>query len=120
MRELGYDPDYKEGDHNNKGGNGMPNLGKYLPRLQQAFVDYIRGMLAREFSFLAEDEERLEAILSEVEEAMYEEDGPNMSQVLDMAEELGMTEEQGARVMGEIKQYVNDLMREIMFEAGMP
>lgn len=105
---------------NNKGGNGMPQLGKYLPRLQQKFVGYVRDMLAREFSFLAEEPERLEAIVSEVEEAMYEESGPNMGVVLDMAEELGMTEEQGARVMTDLKSYMNDLMREIMKEAGMP
>ena len=103
IRELGFlfGDDYKE--HEGDKHNGMPNLGKYLPRLQQAFVDYIRGMLAREFSFLAEEPERLEAIISEVEEAMYEKEGPNMSVILDMAEELGMTEEQGGRVMEEIK-----------------
>lgn len=96
IRSLGFmfGDDYK-GVDDNKGGNGMPSLGKYLPRLQQAFVEYIRGMLEREFQFLAEEPERLEAIVSEVEEAMYEEDGPNMATVLDMAEELGMQEEQG-------------------------
>lgn len=43
-----------------------------------------------------------------------------MEYVLDMAEQLGMTEEQGARIMGEIKEYLNNLMREIMLESGMP
>lgn len=49
IRELGFmfGDDYKD-----DGKGGMPDLAPYLPRLQQAFVEYVRQMLGREFSFL--------------------------------------------------------------------
>jgi hypothetical protein len=45
---------------------------------------------------------------------LHEEEGPNMVAILDMAEQMELTEEQVGDMMSNIKRYMNTLMIEIL------
>ena len=65
------------------------------------------------------DEERVGAIVAEVEEHLADTAGPDMEAVLDMLDQLGLTEEQQKEMEGKIKDYIANLMEEILQETNM-
>lgn len=51
---------------------------------------------------------------------MYEDEGPNMVAILDMARNMELKEEQADSMMNDIKNFMNGLVFEILGEMDMP
>lgn len=97
---------------------GIPSLERYVGRIADAFGSYLKENLPNLGTHM--DKQRVLGIVELVEEFIYEPEGPNMMGVLGLAHELDLTKDQADKIMGDIKNYMNGLMMEILTEIEMP
>jgi hypothetical protein len=109
IRELGF----KVGGGDGTGEIGeLPDLSRYLPRIAESFGSYLRENLPLLGDHM--HEERVETIASMVEDMIFEEGGPNMLGVLNLADEIDLAPETAEKFMGDIKYFMRSLIEEIL------
>jgi len=112
-----------ESGHGSSGGQdfGLPPLAPYLGMLVEDFLNYIREVVPRmmpRFDASNDGTDRLEELISMVEEELWAEDGPNMDGFFDMVKSLEFSEDQQEEMMGGIRNYMSSLMERILSESG--
>jgi hypothetical protein len=105
--------------HNDRGpGFDMPELGPYLPQMIDEFMNYLRQVIPEMMPRMREDPDRLDELISLVEEEMWAEGGPNMDGFFDLVKQMEFTDEQLDQMMNGIKTYMRQLMSRILEESG--
>jgi hypothetical protein len=115
--ELGYNV------HGDESGEvRIPDLTHYMPEIAHAFEEYLRHTLPEIFAggdpeFM--NEERVEGIVAEVYDHLMD-DPPNMAAVLDIAEQLNISDESRHMMMEDMKNYMNSMIIRILEDMGYP
>lgn len=97
------------GDETPKG--GLPDLSRYIPRISEAFTNYIETTLPEMGPQMTP--ERVQGIAYMVEDMLHE-SPPNMVGILGLAKEIGLEGEMAEKMMADIKNYMNSLIMEIL------
>jgi hypothetical protein len=107
--------------HGDEDGNlRIPDLTPYIPEIADAFEGYMRDVLPEAFAgadFM--DEERLNGIVNEVRDHLFD-NPPNMEAILDMTEQLNLSDDMRSMIMDDMKDYMNHMIVRILEEMGFP
>lgn len=107
--------------HGDEDGNlKIPDLSPYMPEIAEAFEGYMRDVLPEAFAgsdFM--DEERLNGIVREVRDHLFD-NPPNFEGVMDMAEQLNLSDEMREMIMRDMKDYMNHMIVRILEDMGFP
>jgi hypothetical protein len=110
---LGYDV-HGHGDEEGHGRVEVPDLSGFMPEIADAFEGYLRDQLPQIPGFEDfMDEARVEGIVMEVRDHLLD-SPPDMGAVLDMIEQLGLTEETSKMFMRDMKNYFTSLIKRIL------
>jgi len=91
--------------------SGLPDLSRYIPRISEAFTNYIETTLPEMGPQMTV--ERVQGIAYMVEDMLHE-SPPNMVGILGLAKEIGLEGEMAEKMMADIKNYMNSLIMEIL------
>jgi hypothetical protein len=112
LKQMGFDV-----DGSGSPTAGIPSLERYIPRIAEAFTNYLYGALPELGTHMNPD--RVQGIIDLVDEYMFDDEGPNMLAILDLARNMELTEEQAEEMMTQIKNYMNGLVFEILGEMDL-
>jgi hypothetical protein len=112
LKQMGFDV-----DGSGSPTAGIPSLERYIPRIAEAFTNYLYGALPELGTHM--NPERVQGIVDLVDEYMFDDEGPNMLAILDLARNMELTEEQAEEMMTQIKNYMNGLVFEILGEMDL-
>jgi hypothetical protein len=112
LKQMGFDV-----DGSGSPTAGIPSLERYIPRIAEAFTSYLYGALPELGTHM--NPERVQGIVDLVDEYMFDDEGPNMLAILDLARNMELTEEQAEEMMTQIKNYMNGLVFEILGEMDL-